>query len=205
MGNTKHGGTASKLPLPAGPVYTDLAVPAKAPYAFTTNTKYLYQLTMSIPVENCKTKSSRGTEVEYCKVKGASTVNPPCKLIAQPYDPRIVCHQQQIIAAASGMVGASYVANCQYLKGLTIKLNNDVCYNMVAGFTGVFVAHGLIGVMYIVVLVVGIKGLRAFAPEEEYAVKVTPQDGGDMEMQHAGVAGMGASPPLLDPSQYGSQ
>lgn len=208
--NSVHGSKASKLPLPGGPVYPDLAKPAKAPYAFVQNTKYLYQLTLSIPVVPCKTKTSKGSQIEYCKVKGAAETKPPCKLTGSsgsPYDKRTVCHQQQIIAAASGMVGASYVANCQYLKGLTVKLNNDVCYNMVAGFTGVFVAQALIGVMYIIVLVVGIKGLRAFASEEAGAAfKVTPDDSSGMEMQqHAGVAGMGAPPPLLKPEQYGSQ
>jgi len=168
--NSAHGATANTVPYPNGTAYAKLANwksnSTMAPYSFGQNRDYYKQLTISIPVVSpCKTKTSQGKTLDYCKAKNFATTTPKCDL-KKTYDTRTACHQQHLLAASAGMMAASYVANCQYLKELTVSLNNDVCFNMVGGFTAVFVGHGLIGLMYIMVLVVGIRGKRVFQNTE---------------------------------------
>jgi len=80
------------------------------------------------------------------------------------------CYQKAIIASADAMWGNTYIASCNYLTELSysaVQSGTGSCYDLSNGFVYLFCAHGLIGVMYMFVVLVGIRGSKAWS-EENY-------------------------------------
>lgn len=79
------------------------------------------------------------------------------------------CTQQAICTAADGMLSSSFVGSCFYVtdmaKGMLTEDSDGSshCDKAVGGFQLIFAGHGIIGLAYIILLMVGMRGQQQWA------------------------------------------
>lgn len=118
------------------------------------------------------------------------------------------CLQAATLAATDIMFSLSYIGSCEYVKTfahLTAVESGGACFDLGDGLLYLFLAQGLVGFAYFIVVFVGIWGYRCFNSDraegaEKDGDDLVPEPMGDdeesknpcIEMDAPGVGGAGA-------------
>lgn len=104
-----------------------------------------------------------------------------------PYDANTdnpaACLQAAVLAATDIMYALSYIGSCEYVKTfayLTAVQSGGACFDLGDGLLFLFLAQGLVGFAYFIVVFVGIWGYRCFNSERAEGA-ATPECDDDTE------------------------
>mmetsp|Transcript_47578 Transcript_47578/g.110950 ORF Transcript_47578/g.110950 Transcript_47578/m.110950 type:complete len:490 (+) Transcript_47578:92-1561(+) len=86
---------------------------------------------------------------------------------------RVECQVAYLASAADGLLAASYVGSCWYMTEMASELLNTHCEDTLDGFISLFVAHGIIGMAYIMLLAAGLRGSAYWTSKRE--PKIAPE------------------------------
>jgi len=124
---------------------------------------------LCVPTTYCPQGQSDGYSViEY---DSSSTTN------------KAACLQAAAMAASDIMYALSYIGSCEYVKKFALEMavqSSGSCFSLGDGLLYLFLAQGLIGMAYFIVVFVGISGYRCFN-DEKYAENATEKKEEDHE------------------------